>query len=76
MDCFDFTEPAKQSIQTLFFLLNICMYGYHRIIAFGLGESHYPYVEKVALALVTMVRKLRPYFQFHTIIVLTNQLLR
>jgi len=39
-------------------------------------ESLYPYAKKVALALVTTVRKLRPYFQAHSIIVLTYQPLR
>ncbi|KAK3040924.1 hypothetical protein RJ639_028798 [Escallonia herrerae] len=36
----------------------------------------YPQIDKVALALVTSARKLRPYFQSHTIIVLTNEPLR
>ena len=30
-------------------------------------------MEKLAFALVMVARKLRPYFQAHTIIVLTNQ---
>ena len=33
-------------------------------------------MEKLAFALVTMARKLKPYFQAHTIIVLTDQPLR
>ena len=33
-------------------------------------------MEKLAFALVTAARKLKPYFQAHTIIVLTNQPLR
>ena len=33
-------------------------------------------MEKLAFALVTTARKLKPYFQAHTIIVLTNQPLR
>ena len=33
-------------------------------------------MEKLAFALIISARKLRPYFQAHTIIVLTNQLLR
>ncbi|KAK3018181.1 hypothetical protein RJ639_002799 [Escallonia herrerae] len=36
-------------------------------------ESRYPRIDKVALALVTSARKLRPYFQSHTIVVLTDQ---
>ena len=33
-------------------------------------------MEKLAFALVTAARKLKPYFQAHTIIVLTDQLLK
>ena len=33
-------------------------------------------MEKLAFALVTVARKLKPYFQAHTIIVLTNQPLK
>ncbi|PKA52633.1 hypothetical protein AXF42_Ash001614 [Apostasia shenzhenica] len=36
-------------------------------------ESRYPTLEKLALALLTTARKLRPYFQSHTIQVVTNQ---
>ncbi|KAK3014804.1 hypothetical protein RJ639_009135 [Escallonia herrerae] len=36
-------------------------------------ETRYLRIDKVALALVTSARKLRPYFQSHTIIVLTDQ---
>ncbi|KAK3039433.1 hypothetical protein RJ639_029232 [Escallonia herrerae] len=36
-------------------------------------ETRYPRIDKVALALIISVRKLRPYFQSHTIIVLTDQ---
>ncbi|PKA62943.1 RNA-directed DNA polymerase like [Apostasia shenzhenica] len=36
-------------------------------------ESRYPTLEKLALALLTTTRKLRPYFQSHTIQVVTNQ---
>ena len=39
-------------------------------------ETHYPLVEKLALALVMALRKLRPYFQAHSITILTNQPLR
>lgn len=40
------------------------------------AEVQYPQLEKLAYALVFSTRKLRPYFQAHTIIVLTNQPLR
>ena len=33
-------------------------------------------MEKLAFALVTVTRKLKPYFQAHTIIVLTDQPLK
>ena len=33
-------------------------------------------MEKLALALITVARKLKPYFQAHTIIVLTDKPLR
>ncbi|KAK3003655.1 hypothetical protein RJ639_018697 [Escallonia herrerae] len=36
-------------------------------------ETRYPRIDKVALALVISARKLRPYFQSHTIVVLTDQ---
>ncbi|KAK3040693.1 hypothetical protein RJ639_028389 [Escallonia herrerae] len=36
-------------------------------------ETRYPRIDKVALALVTSARKLRPYFQSHTIVVLNDQ---
>ncbi|KAG7536468.1 Ribonuclease H-like superfamily [Arabidopsis suecica] len=37
------------------------------------AEVRYPTMEKAALAVVTSARKLRPYFQSHTVAVLTNQ---
>ena len=39
-------------------------------------ETRYPTLEKMALAVITSARKLRPFFQSHTIEVLTNQPLR
>ncbi|KAK3000909.1 hypothetical protein RJ639_021378 [Escallonia herrerae] len=39
-------------------------------------ETRYPKIDKVALALIISARRLRPYFQSHTIIVLTDQPLR
>ena len=44
--------------------------------AFRDVEERYPWMEKLAFALVTTARKLKPYFQAHTIIVLTNQPLK
>ena len=40
------------------------------------AETRYPVMEKLALAVVTAARKLRPYFQSHSIIVMTSQPLR
>ncbi|VVA37397.1 PREDICTED: Retrovirus-related Pol poly from transposon, partial [Prunus dulcis] len=40
------------------------------------AEVRYPDIEKLAFSLVISARRLRPYFQAHTIHVLTNQLLR
>ncbi|PKA59835.1 RNA-directed DNA polymerase like [Apostasia shenzhenica] len=37
------------------------------------AESRYPTLEKLALALLVTARKLRPYFQSHTIQVVTDQ---
>lgn len=39
-------------------------------------ETRYPSIEKLALTLVTSARRLRPYFQAHKIVVLTNFPLR
>ncbi|KAK3023914.1 hypothetical protein RJ639_043457 [Escallonia herrerae] len=39
-------------------------------------ETRYPKIDKIALALIISARCLRPYFQSHTIIVLTDQPLR
>ena len=49
---------------------------YYTSKAFQGAEERYPAMEKLALALVVAARKLRPYFQAHTIIVLTNHPLR
>ncbi|KAG7533327.1 Integrase catalytic core [Arabidopsis thaliana x Arabidopsis arenosa] len=40
------------------------------------AETHYPAMEKLALAVVMSARKLRPYFQSHTIVVMTSQPIR
>ncbi|KAL0758569.1 hypothetical protein Bca101_074719 [Brassica carinata] len=39
-------------------------------------ETRYPVMEKLALAVITAARKLRPYFQSHPIIFMTSQPLR
>ena len=44
--------------------------------AFRGAEERYPQIEKLALVLVTAARKLKPYFQAHTIVVLTDQPLK
>ena len=44
--------------------------------AFRGAEERYPRMEKLAFALITAMRKLKPYFQAHTIVVLTNQPLK
>ncbi|XP_059654534.1 uncharacterized protein LOC132301284 [Cornus florida] len=43
---------------------------------YGVYEERYPAIEKLAFALVVAARKLRPYFQAQTMIVLTDQPLR
>ena len=44
--------------------------------AFQGAEERYPRMEKLAFALITAMRKLKPYFQAHTIVVLTDQPLK
>ena len=44
--------------------------------AFRGAEERYPRMEKLAFALITDARKLKPYFQAHTIVVLTDQPLK
>ena len=39
-------------------------------------EERYPPIEKLAFTLITVTRKLRPYFQAHTIVVQMNKPLR
>ncbi|KAK3027816.1 hypothetical protein RJ639_041984 [Escallonia herrerae] len=39
-------------------------------------ETRYPKIDKISLALIISARRLRPYFQSHTIVVLTDQPLR
>uniref|UniRef100_A0A2N9ERH4 Uncharacterized protein n=1 Tax=Fagus sylvatica TaxID=28930 RepID=A0A2N9ERH4_FAGSY len=45
-------------------------------VCFREREKGNPFMEKLAFALVTAARKLRPYFQAHIVIVLTNHPLR
>ncbi|KAI3443762.1 hypothetical protein Pfo_000427 [Paulownia fortunei] len=40
------------------------------------AEQRYPNIEKLALTLITTTRKLRPYFQSHPVVVLTNHPLK
>ena len=40
------------------------------------AEERYPPMEKLAFTLVTVARKLKPYFQAHSVIVLTEKPLR
>ena len=40
------------------------------------AEQNYPLLEKLSLALVIASRRLRPYFQAHSIVVLTDQPLK
>ena len=44
--------------------------------AFRRAEERYPRMEKLAFALITAAWKLKPYFQAHTIVVLTDQPLK
>ena len=44
--------------------------------AFRRAKERYPRMEKLAFALITAARKLKPYFQAHTIVVLTDQPLK
>ncbi|KAK2997575.1 hypothetical protein RJ639_025731 [Escallonia herrerae] len=39
-------------------------------------KTKYPKIDKIALALIISARRLRPYFQSHTIVVLTDQPLK
>ena len=44
--------------------------------AFRRAKKRYPQMEKLAFVLVTAARKLKPYFQAHTIIILMDQPLK
>ena len=49
---------------------------YYTSQAFQGAEAKYPKIEKLAFALIVASRKLHPYFQAHTILVMTNQSLQ
>ena len=49
---------------------------YYTSQAFQGTEVRYPRIEKMAFALIVASRKLRPYFQDHTIFVMMNQPIR
>ena len=49
---------------------------YYTSRAFREAEERYPPMEKLAFALVMVARKLKPYFQAHTVVVLTDRPLR
>ena len=49
---------------------------YYASQALSRTEERYPPMEKLAFALVTAARKLKPYFQAHTVVVLTDRPLR
>ena len=49
---------------------------YYTSKAFRGAEIRYPRLEKLALALIEASRRMRPYFQAHTIVVYTDMPLR
>ena len=49
---------------------------YYTSQAFQSVEAKYPHMEKMAFSLIMASRKLRPYFQANTIIVMTDQPIR
>ena len=46
---------------------------YYASQAFRGAEERYPPMEKLAFALVTVARKLKPYFQAHTVTILIDK---
>ena len=44
--------------------------------AFQGAKANYPKMEKIAFALLVTSRKLRPYFQAHSIVIITDQPIR
>ena len=55
---------------------NVQMPDYYTSQAFQGVETSYPRMEKIAFALLVTSRKLRPYFQAHPIIIMTDQPIR
>ena len=49
---------------------------YYASWAFWCAEERYPPMEKLPFALIIVARKLKPYFQAHTIVILTDKPLR
>ena len=49
---------------------------YYTSQAFQGAEARYPRIEKMVFSLIVVSRKLHPYFQAHTIFVMTNQPIR
>ena len=49
---------------------------YYASRALRSAKERYPLMEKLAFTLVTAARKVKPYFQAHTVIILTNKPLR
>ena len=46
---------------------------YYTSQSFKGAEANYPRMEKMAFSLIVALRKLRPYFQAHTIVVMIDQ---
>ncbi|KAM0972080.1 hypothetical protein ACFX13_020195 [Malus domestica] len=55
---------------------NVKRHVYYASKALQDADARYSNIEKLALALVMSAQKLRPYFQAHSIIMLTNHPLR
>ena len=49
---------------------------YYTSQAFQGAKAKYPHMEKMAFSLIVASRKLRPYFQAHTIVVMIDQPIR
>nr|XP_027093664.1 uncharacterized protein LOC113714068 [Coffea arabica] len=67
------TLTAPEQGETLFLYLSACNEAVNVVLG---PETRYTPAEKLVLALVHAARKLRPYFQAHSIIVITDQPLR
>ena len=57
----------EKKVQKLVYYANRALHG---------AEERYPPMEKLAFALVMAARKLKPYFQAHMVVVLTDRPLR